>query len=74
MVKDSLISVVECTPVQPKTAMCYYSNALEFGFFLGAIFVLFLALGCKLLDNVTKVIRNKNKRCNVGNGNRNCSA
>jgi len=71
-VKDSLISVVECTPVQPKTAMCYYSNALEFGFFLGAIFVLFLALGCKLLDNVTKVM--KNKRCNVGNGNRNCSA
>lgn len=61
MVKDSLISVVECTPVQPKTAMCYYSNALEFGFFLGAIFVLFLALGCKLLDNVTRVMRNKNK-------------
>lgn len=59
MVKDSLISVVECTPVQPKTAMCYYSNALEFGFFLGAIFVLFLALGCKLLDNVTRVMKNK---------------
>lgn len=71
MVKDSLISVVECTPVQPKTAMCYYSNAIEFGFFLGAIFVLFLALGCKLLDNVTKIRKNK---CYVGNGSRNCSA
>lgn len=67
MVKDSLISVVECTPVQPKTAMCYYSNALEFGFFLGAIFVLSFALGCKLLDNVTKVMKNKCK-CKAGNG------
>ena len=70
-VKDSLISVVECTPVQSKTAMCYYSNALEFGFFLGAIFVLFLALGCKLLDNVTRAMKNKRY---VGNGNSHCSA